>query len=46
MKHFSPHAIFAMEDLTTATAQYAGKGLIKAGKQIPNRGTLPFDEYK
>ena len=30
-----------------ATAlEYAGKGLIKAGKQIPNRGTLPFDEYK
>ena len=34
-----------MEDHDPATAlEYAGE-LIKAGKQIPNRGTLPFDEY-
>ena len=31
-------------DAATAL-EYAGKGLIKAGKQIPNRGTLPFDKY-
>tara|TARA_X000000950_G_scaffold216684_1_gene260779 strand:- start:5928 stop:7160 length:1233 start_codon:yes stop_codon:yes gene_type:complete len=26
--------------------EYAGKGLIKAGKQIPNSSSLPYKEYK
>ena len=48
MKHFFPACDFCdgrPHDPATAL-EYAGKGLIKAGKQIPNRGTLPFDEYK
>ena len=48
MKQFFPACDFCdgrPHDPATAL-EYAGKGLIKAGKQIPNRGTLPFDEYK
>tara|TARA_A100001011_G_scaffold203783_1_gene212081 strand:- start:491 stop:1726 length:1236 start_codon:yes stop_codon:yes gene_type:complete len=48
MKHFFPACDFCdgrPHDPATAL-EYAGRGLIKAGKQIPNRGTIPFDEYK
>ena len=47
MKNFFPACDFCdgrPHDPATAL-EYAGRGLIKAGKQIPNRGTLPFDEY-
>ena len=48
MQHFFPACDFCdgrPHDPTTAL-EYAGKGLIKAGKQIPRRGTLPFEEHK
>jgi len=48
MKHFFPACDFCdgrPHDPTTAL-EYAGKGLIKAGKQIPNSSSLPFEEYK
>ena len=48
MQHFFPACDFCdgrPHDPTTAL-EYAGSGLIKAGKQIPRRGTLPFEEYE
>jgi hypothetical protein len=48
MKNFFPACDFCdgrPRDPATAL-EYAGKGLIKAGKQIPNRGRLTFEEYK
>ena len=47
MKHFFPACDFCdgrPHDPAKAL-EYAGKGLIKAGKQIP-RGTLPLNEHK
>ena len=47
MKNFFPGCDFCdgrPRDPATAR-EYAGKGLIKAGKQIPNRGTISFKSY-
>lgn len=47
MKNFFPACDFCdgrPRDPATAL-EYAGAGLIKAGKQVPNRGRLDFKEY-
>ncbi len=48
MEHFFPACDFCdgrPHDPAKAT-EYAGKGLIKAGKQIPHRQQLPYEEFK
>ena len=48
MKNFFPACDFCdgRPHAPEKALEYAGKGLIKAGKQIPISSSIPFEEYK